>query len=162
MEAAVGGTVSTEELTSVTVKEVTFVWIGLTVALCTAHNKMPTDCAATISDAGHDAIIHVATILPIGVSDGPHWQPKSDRAQPAAVIAEERHDVAQGGSAPMRFCALDGIEIYSIEKRMHRRSVLKPIFNNTDIFAYAGKMVVLLMQAGKARGGRKSKRAGKL
>lgn len=35
----------------------------------------------------------------------PHWQPWSARAQPAAVMAEERQGEAQAG-CPERFCAV--------------------------------------------------------
>lgn len=48
---------------------------------------------------------HGAARTPIEACVGPHWQATSVAAQPAALIAEERQAVAQGGSA-LRFWAV--------------------------------------------------------
>jgi hypothetical protein len=83
----------------------------VSIALYSSHIARPTDSTTGSSDAGHDAIRQGAAFETIALCVGPHWQPKSDRAQPAAMTAEERHDVAQAGSELRRFCALTRIGV---------------------------------------------------
>jgi len=45
-----------------------------------------------------------ATVVRAAWAEVPHWQPWSVAAQPIALMAEERQDVAQVGS-PLRFWA---------------------------------------------------------
>jgi hypothetical protein len=130
---------------------VTVVDAGERLALYWEHIDMPTDSTCTSPVAGHAARRQPATIEPIEFCVGPHWQAKSFNAQPAAVIAEERHNVAHAGSPSRTLCAAAGEVIHATEKSMHSRSNRKLIFNQLPIMQV--RRFILVGQSGKIRAG---------
>jgi len=78
----------------------------LAVARYDWHRAAPTLAAWSRSAASVHALTRQgAARLPMALWVGPHWQPMSVGAHPAAVMAETRQEVAHAGS-PSRFWAI--------------------------------------------------------
>jgi len=86
-----------------------------------AQRAKPIDWIAGNSVAGHEAPRQTAAETPIRVCAGPHWQAWSFGAQPAAVMAEERHALAQAGS-PDKSCAITKYRIFAEEESADKNS----------------------------------------
>ena len=66
-------------------------------SLYSVQSSSPPDWALMRSEAAVQALIRQGATRPaMAALDGPHWQPTSVGAQPAAVTAEERQDVCRG------------------------------------------------------------------
>jgi hypothetical protein len=75
---------------------VTTAEVCVAVALYATQRAEPTLCAVTSSAALHEATRQRTASVPMAVCEGPHWQPWSPGAQPAARMAEERQPVWTG------------------------------------------------------------------
>jgi hypothetical protein len=63
------------------------------VALNAEQSCAPTVWASRRSESAQDLRRHGAALSPMAFCVGPHWQAWSERSQPAAAMAEERHAV---------------------------------------------------------------------